>query len=196
MTSQVSPSSPPSRAGRETSGHGPATGSTFDSTLDYTSRIIESEVGVISILAKNNNATNANKLAGLLVGAGYDGSYIQIGDLRIVYDSTNNALKVVKLVSGTEVAANFYATGSVSALGYGAGGGGGTGDVTWDLLADNTDTRQIAQSHLTTALTNYALTSQLAGYLPLTGGTLTNANFGQQLCIKRNNTGGDAVIKF
>jgi hypothetical protein len=152
-----------------------ASGSTFDSTLDYTSRIIESEVGVISIMAKDNNATNANKLAGLMVGDGYDGSYVQIGNIRIVYDSTNNALKVVKLVSGSEVAANFYATGSVSALGYGAGGGGGTGDVTWDLLADNTDTRQIAQSHLTTALTNYALTSQLAGYLPLTGGTLSTS---------------------
>ena len=152
-----------------------ATGSTFDSTLDYTSRIIESEVGVISILAKNNNATNANKLAALLVGAGYDGSYIQIGDLRIVYDSTNNALKVVKLVSGSEVAANFYATGSVSALGYGSGGGGGTGDVTWTNLADNTDTRQIALSHLTGALSGYATTSQLAGYLPLTGGTLTGS---------------------
>lgn len=151
-----------------------ATGSTFDSTLDYTSRIIESEVGVISILAKNNNATNANKLAGLLVGDGYDGSYVQIGNIRIVYDSTNNALKVVKLVSGTEVAANFYATGSVSALGYGAGGGGGTGDVTWTNLADNTDTRPIALSHLTGALSGYATTSQLAGYLPLRGGTLTN----------------------
>ena len=148
-----------------------ATGSTFDSTLDYTSRIIESEVGVISILAKNNNATNANKLAGLAVGAGFDGSYIQIGDLRIVYDSTNNALKVVKLVSGSEVAANFYATGSVSALGYGSGGGGGTGDVTWTNLADNSDTRPIALSHLTGALAGYATTSQLAGYLPLTAGS-------------------------
>ena len=150
-----------------------ASGSTFDSSLDYTSRIIESEVGVISILAKNNNATNANKLAGLLVGAGYDGSYVQIGDLRIVYDSTNNALKVVKLVSGSEVAANFYATGSVSALGYGSGGGGGTGDVTWTNLADNSDTRQIALSHLTGALSGYALTSQLAGYLLKSGGTMS-----------------------
>ena len=150
-----------------------ATGSTFDSSLDYTLRIIESEVGVISILAKNNNATNANKLAGLLVGDGYDGSYVQIGNIRIVYDSTNNALKVVKLVSGTEVAANFYATGSVSALGYGSGGGGGTGDVTWTNLADNTDTRQIALSHLTGALAGYATTSQLAGYLLKSGGTMS-----------------------
>jgi len=173
-----------------------ATGTTFDSTLDYTSRIIESSVGVISIMAKDNDATNANRLAGLLVGAGFDGSYIQIGDLRIVYDSTNNALKVVKLVSGSEVAANFYATGSVSALGYGSGGGGGTGDVTWTNLADNSDTRQIALSHLTGALAGYATTSQLAGYLPLTGGTLTNANFGQSLTIHRNSTGGAASIRY
>lgn len=135
----------------------------FVSTADYTTRIIESAVGVISILAKNNDATNDSRLAGLVVGASYDGSYVQIGNVRLVYDSNNNALKVVGS-NGTS-SANFYATGSVSALGYGAGGGGGTGDVTWDLLADNTDTRQIAQSHLTTALTNYALTSQLSAYL-------------------------------
>lgn len=179
-----------------------ASGSTFDSTLDYTSRIIESEVGVISILAKNNNATNANKLAGLLVGDGYDGSYVQIGNIRIVYDSTNNALKVVKLVSGSEVAANFYATGSMSALGYGSGGGGGTGDVTWTNLADNTDTRQIALSHLTGALSGYATTSQLAGYVTLstaqtisglktfssglriTGGTTSSADDGLSVVIQ------------
>lgn len=171
-----------------------ASGSTFDSTLDYTSRIIESEVGVISILAKNNNATNANKLAGLLVGDGYDGSYVQIGNIRIVYDSTNNALKVVKLVSGSEVAANFYATGSVSALGYGAGGGGGTGDVTWTNLADNTDTRQIALSHLTGALSGYATTSQLAGYLPLSGGTLTSSSPTPLTINSRHST--DSYITF
>ena len=39
---------------------------------------------------------------------------LQIGDARLVYDSTNNALKAVKS-DGT--ALNFYATGGVSALG-------------------------------------------------------------------------------
>lgn len=43
---------------------------------------------------------------------------LQIGDARLVWDSANNALKVVK-EDGT--AANLYATGGVSALGMSAG---------------------------------------------------------------------------
>jgi hypothetical protein len=43
---------------------------------------------------------------------------LQIGDARLVYDSTNNALKAIK-ADGT--ALNFYATGGVSALGMSAG---------------------------------------------------------------------------
>lgn len=91
--------------------------------------------------------------------------YIQIGTIRIGYDSDNNALKVYKVTTSnnveTEVAANFYALGAISALGQGVdgGGGGGQGDVTWDLLASSSDTRQIALSHLTTALAGYSTTS-------------------------------------
>jgi hypothetical protein len=44
--------------------------------------------------------------------------YIQIGDGRLVWDSTNNALKVIKS-DGT--AANLYTTGGVSSLGMSAG---------------------------------------------------------------------------
>ena len=43
---------------------------------------------------------------------------LQIGDARLVYDSTNNALKAIN-ANGT--ALNFYATGGVSALGMSAG---------------------------------------------------------------------------
>jgi len=43
---------------------------------------------------------------------------LQIGDARLMYDSSNNALKAVK-ADGT--ALNFYATGGVSALGMSAG---------------------------------------------------------------------------
>jgi hypothetical protein len=75
-----------------------------------------------------------------------DGAYIQIGGARIVWDSTNNALKVIKS-DGTS-AANFYATGAVSALGANSESGGGVGDVTWSALASSSDTRQIAASHL------------------------------------------------
>ena len=75
-----------------------------------------------------------------------DGTYIQIGGARIVWDSTNNALKVIKS-DGTS-AANFYATGAVSALGANSESGGGVGDVTWSALASSSDERQIAASHL------------------------------------------------
>ena len=43
---------------------------------------------------------------------------LQIGDARLVYDSTNNTLKAIK-ADGTSI--NFYATGGVSALGMSAG---------------------------------------------------------------------------
>jgi hypothetical protein len=75
-----------------------------------------------------------------------DGTYIQIGGARIVWDNANNALKVIKS-DGTS-AANFYATGAVSALGANSESGGGVGDVTWSALASSSDTRQIAASHL------------------------------------------------
>ena len=52
-------------------------------------------------------------------------SALVIGDAMLVYDSTNNAIEVIGRDGAT--AANFYATGGVSALGYSPGGGGGGG---------------------------------------------------------------------
>lgn len=54
-----------------------------------------------------------------------DGTYIQIGGARIVWDNTNKALKVIQ--SDNSTAANFYATGDVSAFGASSSGGGGGG---------------------------------------------------------------------
>lgn len=51
---------------------------------------------------------------------------IRVGDGMIVWDATNNALKVIK-PDGT--AANFYATGAVSALGMSGGSGGSIGNL-------------------------------------------------------------------
>ena len=50
----------------------------------------------------------------------------------------------------------FYSPSFISALGQGDDGTAGVGDVTWALLADSSDTRPIALSHLTTALSTYA----------------------------------------
>lgn len=55
--------------------------------------------------------------AGLKIGNA-NGDYLQIGAVRLMYDYSNNALKVIKS-DGT--AANLYTTGGVSALGMSAG---------------------------------------------------------------------------
>lgn len=97
------------------------------STLDWTSRIIEAENGVLSIRAYNgSNMAAALKIGENVSGANYlqvgpttastsNASYVQIGNIRLTYDSANNALKVSNSAGG---AANFYALGGVSALGF------------------------------------------------------------------------------
>lgn len=124
------------------------------SSADYTSRIIEDASGRLNINSiyftsyaisnlnvinslmyfdRTNNrvgidsTTPSEKLDvnGNIKTSANNGAYIQIGDIRIVYDNAatngNNALKVVKS-DGT--AANFYATGAVSALGANTSSGG------------------------------------------------------------------------
>lgn len=72
-------------------------------------------------------------------------------------------------ITDIEALFGFWTEQYISALGENSsgGGGGGVGDVTWDLLASNSDTRQIALSHLTGALSGYATQSwvQQQGYL-------------------------------
>jgi hypothetical protein len=98
------------------------------SAADYTTRLIESEAGVMLIQAKNSASPYADKVVGLKIGSDVTGeSYVQIGNVRLVYDTSNNALKVIKS-DGT--AANFYATGGVSALGISSGSGGSVENLT------------------------------------------------------------------
>ena len=61
-------------------------------------------------------------VAGNIKTSTSNGTYIQVGAIRLVYDSSNNAIKVIKS-DGTN--ANLYATGGVSALGAGQESGGG-----------------------------------------------------------------------
>lgn len=115
-----------------------------------------------------------------------NGSYIKIGSLYLSYDSANNALRVSANADGTG-AANFYAMGGVSALGAGSGGSSGGMDVNamWSALATNDSSKQIHQSHISSALGSYAtqswVLSQIGGttgsYLPLSGGTMTGSIF-------------------
>lgn len=81
------------------------------SSADYTSRLITTDYGTLNLQSKTS--AGVDKLSAFVVGANYDGSYIQIGNIKIVYDSSNNALKIIKS-DGT--AANLYATGGVAAL--------------------------------------------------------------------------------
>lgn len=57
---------------------------------------------------------NGKNITGSINVGTADGTYVQIGAIRLVYDANNNAIKVVKSDGN---AANFYATGGVSALG-------------------------------------------------------------------------------
>ena len=81
------------------------------SSADYTSRLITTDYGTLNLQSKTS--AGVDKLSAFVVGTNYDGSYIQIGNIKIVYDSSNNALKIIKS-DGT--AANLYATGGVTAL--------------------------------------------------------------------------------
>ena len=83
--------------------------------------------GRVAVGAADSTLTGGNTDCKLVVNgnactAESDGSFMQIGLVRLVYDSTNNALKVIKKDGTT---ANFYATGAVSALGSNTASGGG-----------------------------------------------------------------------
>jgi len=86
------------------------------SNADFTSRFITTGYGVMSLQSKNNEGTSI--ASAFNIGEGFTGSYLQIGDIRVVYDSTNNALQIIKS-DGTP--AGLYATGGLSALGMSAG---------------------------------------------------------------------------
>lgn len=77
------------------------------------------EIDSNEVIAKANGSSAAVLWLNDNFGVDSDGQGIQIGSIKIVYDSSNNALKVIKS-DGTS--ANFYATGGVSALGYGSSG--------------------------------------------------------------------------
>ena len=85
--------------------------------------------GRVAVGAADSTLTGGNTDCKLVVNgnactAESNGSFMQIGLVRLVYDSANNALKVIKKDGS---AANFYATGAVSALGANSQGGGGGG---------------------------------------------------------------------
>jgi len=122
-------------------------------SADYTSRIIEDSVGGLTVMAKTTSGSD--KEAGLRIGttngANYlqvgttntnstNQSYVQIGNIRLVYEYSNNALKVQTSTGG---AANFYALGGISALGINSNT---SGEVSGNLLPSPTNSLTIGDS--------------------------------------------------
>ena len=102
------------------------------SNADFTSRFITTGYGVMSLQSKNDGGTSI--ASAFTIGEGFTGSYLQIGNIRVVYDSTNNALQIIKS-DGTP--AGLYATGGLSALGM-SSGASSINAMTFNYLTVNT----------------------------------------------------------
>lgn len=86
------------------------------SSDDYTSRIIESSIGMLSV----NSVYMSNGNAVIGESTTDTTHYLQIGGGRIYWDNQSKSLYVVQSDGSTP--ANIYATGGVSALGISTGG--------------------------------------------------------------------------
>lgn len=91
-------------------------------TNGTTERMIITASGLVGIGStdETNFITEKLNVKGNIKADTSDGTFIQIGGARIVWDNANNALKVVQ-IDGT-TAANLIATGGVSALGQSSSG--------------------------------------------------------------------------
>ena len=97
---------------------------TDGTTGDVTTTWLTAQPNEIVNVGTETDPTTGDVTVTTLVGPKVKSALV-IGDAMLVYDSTNNAIEVIGRDGAT--AANFYATGGVSALGYSPGGGGGGG---------------------------------------------------------------------
>ena len=104
---------------------------TDGTTGDVTTAFLTAAPNVIPTVGTETDTETGDVIVTSLIGQKVLNALV-IGDILMEWDETNNAIKVVKQ-DGT--AANFYATGGVSALGANSGGGGG-GDTLNALLAN------------------------------------------------------------
>jgi hypothetical protein len=102
------------------------------SNADFTSRFITTDYGVMSLQSKNDGGTSI--ASAFCIGEGFTGSYLQIGNIRVVYDSTNNALQIIR---SDGMPAGLYTTGGLSALGMSAGASS-INAMTFNYLTVNT----------------------------------------------------------
>ena len=117
-----------------------------------------SDVGVIQINKQGHlNGVSAGFTGGVSAARLTANEYIQIGDVQLVYDSANKALRVKHRTDGNTV--GFYSDGWVSALGVKTGGsGGGSGVVnTVYSFANLTDGTTFSDSDLDNTFNAYTI---------------------------------------
>ena len=121
----------------------------------------------------------ALSVTGNITGASGNGAFLQLGNIRLVYDSANNAIKVAKS-DGT--AANIYATGDVSAFGSSSGGSGGGSGIIQTVYSYADLGRTFNNSTLTDTFNAYTINAinsdlqSLKSNVPLTFATTGSGN--------------------
>ena len=138
-------------------------------SFNGTANIVTSYWGTTRKLWGNSVNGNAD-VNGSITIANTDGVYVQIGDVRLVYDKANTAIKVVK--SDGTTAANFYATGGITAYGEGSGSSGGGGlNGSVKSYADALKLASESLSEIASAYSIKALDSRISS---LEGGSATS----------------------
>ena len=136
-------------------------------SFNGTANIVTSYWGTTRKLWGNSVNGNAD-VNGSITIANTDGVYVQIGDVRLVYDKANTAIKVVK--SDGTTAANFYATGGITAYGEGSGSSGGGLNGSVKSYADALKLASESLSEIASAYSIKALDSRISS---LEGGSAT-----------------------
>lgn len=137
-------------------------------SFNGTANIVTSYWGTTRKLWGNSVNGNAD-VNGSITIANTDGVYVQIGDVRLVYDKANTAIKVVK--SDGTTAANFYATGGITAYGEDSGSSGGGGlNGSVKSYADALKLASESLSEIASAYSIKALDSRISS---LEGGSAT-----------------------
>ena len=144
-------------------------------SFNGTANIVTSYWGTTRKLWGNSVNGNADVNDSITI-ANTDGVYVQIGDVRLVYDKANTAIKVVK--SDGTTAANFYATGGISAYGEGSAGTTGSNNFSAKAYADSIkltseNLSEIASAY-SIAVLNNSLNAAIGRISTLEGGSATS----------------------
>lgn len=135
-------------------------------SFNGTANIVTSYWGTTRKLWGNSVNGNAD-VNGSITIANTDGVYVQIGDVRLVYDKANTAIKVVK--SDGTTAANFYATGGISA--YGASDGTSSGGGLNGSVKSYADALKLASESLSEIASAYSIKALDSRIVSLEGGS-------------------------